>query len=80
MFVGEDGNNPISQQEIKESKDLLHRLIREQVINSRKDFNAAVFAMNRVSPYRGKDPEVDEILKLMERTFPTMPSYGNGLA
>ncbi len=77
MFVGEDGNQRVSNQELKESKDLLHRLLREQAINSKEDYNAAVFAMNRVSPYRGKDPEVDEILKDLERTFPTLPSFGD---
>ena len=76
MFVGEDGNNPVSTAQLKESKDLLHRLLREQAINSKDDYNAAVFAMNRVSPYRGRDPEVDEILKDLERTFPTLPSFG----
>ncbi len=77
MFVGEDGSQRVSKQDLKESKDLLHRLLREQAINSKEDYNAAVFAMNRVSPYRGKDPEVDEILRDLERTFPTLPSFGD---
>ena len=77
MFVGDDDNKPLNDATIKESKDLLQRLLREQAINSKEDYNAAVFAMNRVSPYRGKNPEVDEILKDLERTFPTLPPYGD---
>jgi hypothetical protein len=76
VFMGDDDNRPVSDATIKESKDILHRLIRQQVIDTREDFNAAVFAINRVTPYKATDPEVDNILKAMERTFPTLPPFG----
>lgn len=76
MFVGDENIKPANEATIKESKDLLHRLIREQAINSREEYISALYAKNQVEPYRGTDPEVDEILKAMERTFPTMPSFG----
>ena len=76
MFVGDDGNKPPSESSIKASKDLLHRLIRQQVIEKREDYTSAVLALNGLAPYRDSDPEVDEILKDMERTFPTLPPFG----
>ncbi len=45
MFVGDDDNKPVDKATIKESKDLLHRLIREQAIDTREDYTAAVFAL-----------------------------------
>jgi hypothetical protein len=76
VFMDEDDNKPVSEATIKESKDILHRLIRQQAIDSREDYTAAVFAINRVTPYRTSDPEVENILKVMERTFPTLPAFG----
>jgi hypothetical protein len=76
VFMGEDDNRPVDKATIKESKDILHRLIRQETIDSREDYMAAVFAINRVSPYRETDPEVENILKAMERTFPTLPPFG----
>ena len=76
VFMGEDDNKPVSETTLKESKDLLHRLIRQQVIDNREDYMAAVSAMNRVAPYRTTDPEVENILRTMERTFTTIPSFG----
>jgi hypothetical protein len=76
VFIGDDDNKPLSKATIKESKDLLHRLIRQQTIDSREDYTSAVLALNGLAPYRDSDPEVSEILKAMERTYPTMPSFG----
>lgn len=76
MFVGDEDNKPVNDATIKESKDLLHRFIREQAISTREDYTAAVFALNRVTPYKDTDPEVAEILKAMERTFSTLPPFG----
>ncbi|GEM_PF-2901760 len=76
VFMGEEDNKPADEKTVKESKDILHRLLREQAIDSREDYLAAVFAMNRVAPYRDTDPEVDTILKAMERTFTTLPPFG----
>ena len=76
MFVGDEDNKPVNDATIKASKDLLHRLIREQAIDTREDYTAAVFALNRVTPYKDTDPEVAEILKALERTFPTLPPFG----
>jgi hypothetical protein len=76
MFVGDEDHKPVNEATIKESKDLLHRLIREQTIETREDYKAALFAMNFVKPYRDTDPEVAEILKALERTFPTLPPFG----
>jgi hypothetical protein len=76
MFVGDEDNKPVDKASIKESNDLLHRLIREQAIDTREDYTAAVFALNRVTPYRDTDPEVAEILKALERTFSTLPPFG----
>ena len=76
MFVGDGDNKPVKDATIKESKDLLHRLIREQAIDTREDYTAAVFALNRVTPFKETDPEVAEILKALERTSSTMPSSG----
>ena len=76
MFMGEDDNKPVNKQTIKESKDLLHRLIRQQAIDTREDYTSAVLALNGLAPYRDSDPEVAEILKALERTFPTLPPFG----
>jgi hypothetical protein len=77
MYVGEENDNkPVNKETMKQSKDLLHRLIREQAIATREEYNSAVFALNSVTPYRETDPEVAEILKALERTFPTMPPFG----
>jgi len=76
MFVGDEDNKPVNGVTIKESKDLLHRLIREQAIDTREDYTTALFAINRVTPYKDTDPEVAEILKALERTFPTLPPLG----
>jgi hypothetical protein len=76
MFIGDDDNKPLDKATIKESKDLLHRLIRQQAIDTREDYTSAVLAINRVTPYRNTDPEVAEILKALERTFSTMPPFG----
>ena len=76
MFVGDDDNKPLDKAAIKESKDLLHRFIRQQAIETREDYSAAVRAYNDVMPHRENDPEVAEILKALERTFPTMPPFG----
>jgi hypothetical protein len=35
-----------------------------------------VFALNRVTPYKDTDPEVAKILKALERTFSTLPPFG----
>jgi len=76
MFVGDDDNKPVNAATIKESKDLLHRILREQAIGTREDYTAAVFAINRLTPLKDTDPEVVEILKALERTFPTLPPFG----
>jgi len=77
MFMGDkDDNQPVNAETVKQSKDLLHRLIREQAIASREDYISAVYARDLVTPYRETDPEVAEILKALERTFPTMPPFG----
>jgi len=76
MFVGDEYNKPVNAATIKESKDLLHRLIREQTIASREDYTSAVLALNGLAPYKDTDPEVAEILKALERTFPTLPPFG----
>ena len=76
VFMGEEDNQPANEATIKESKDILHRLLRQQAIDSREDYMAAVFAMNRVAPYRTTDPEVENILRAMERTFTTLPPFG----
>jgi hypothetical protein len=76
MFVGDDDNKPVNKATIKESKDLLHRLIRQQAIDTREDYTSAVLALNGLAPYRDSDPEVAEILKALERTFPTLPPFG----
>lgn len=76
MFVGDEESKPSDEATQKASKDLLHRLVREQVIASREDYTSAVTAYNGMLPFRGTDPEVAEILKAMERTFPTMPPFG----
>jgi hypothetical protein len=76
VFMGNEDNTPASDATIKQSKDLLHRLIREQAIATREEYTVALLAIDKVTPYRGIDPEVAEILKAMERTFPTMPSFG----
>ena len=36
-------------------------------------------ALDGVLPYRDTDPEVAQILKALERTFPTMPPFGQRL-
>jgi hypothetical protein len=77
MFVGDEESKPSNNDATtKASKDLLHRLTREQAISTREDYDSAVRAYNGMLPFRGTDPEVSEILKAMERTFPTMPPFG----
>ena len=74
MFMGrENEEKPVNKSTLKESKDLLHRLIREQTIASREDYISAVYARNQVTPYKDTDPEIAEILQALERTLPTIP-------
>ena len=70
MFVGDDDNKPVNKATIKESKNLLHRLIHQQAIDTRAEYIEAVSAMNGLAPYRDTDPEVAEISRHWKGHFP----------
>jgi len=57
-------------------KEFLHSLIRKQVMDNRAEQVMALQAYDTLAPYRSDDPEVDEILSLFDKTFPTLPDLG----
>ena len=57
-------------------KEILHSLVRKQVMYTKQEQVMALQAYDTLAPYRSKDPAVDEILSLFDKTFATLPDIG----